>query len=265
MCRLEMHGTRSVPTTMAGFQTHITVSTLAGVGYGVWGYSCGAPVQTCVLAGGLCSVSGMLPDLDSESGRPVQEISCFAAAVVPLLMLERFREFGWSQETMAFVGAIVYAAIRFGAAEFFKRYTVHRGMWHSLPACLACGLLAFVIVSGPDLAIRVFKAGAVSLGFFTHLVLDEIWSFQLRSGRLNVKKSFGTALKIFGHDRTANLTMTGLLAVLIFAAVGDPMLRHRYGYEVKVGPQTAEQFIESALHFAGAQPKAAPDAGTVQR
>ena len=107
MCRLEMHGTRSVPTTMAGFQTHITVSTLAGVGYGVWGYSCGAPVQTCVLAGGLCSVSGMLPDLDSESGRPVQEISCFAAAVVPLLMLERFREFGWSQETMAFVGAIV--------------------------------------------------------------------------------------------------------------------------------------------------------------
>ena len=87
MCRLEMHGTRSVPTTMAGFQTHITVSTLAGVGYGVWGYSCGAPVQTCVLAGGLCSVSGMLPDLDSESGRPVQEISCFAAAVVPLEQL----------------------------------------------------------------------------------------------------------------------------------------------------------------------------------
>ena len=129
---------------MAGFQTHITVSTVTGIGYGVWGFHCGALLPTCVLAGGLCSVSGMLPDLDSDSGRPVQEMSCFAAAVVPLLMLERFKDFGWSHETMALAGAASYAAIRFGAAEIFKRYTVHRGMWHSLPACLACGLLAFI-------------------------------------------------------------------------------------------------------------------------
>jgi hypothetical protein len=250
---------------MAGFQTHIAVSTVTGIGYGVWGFHCGAPLPTCVLAGGLCSVSGMLPDLDSDSGRPVQEISCFAAAVVPLLMLERFRDFGWSHETMALAGAGLYAVIRFGAAEIFRRYTVHRGMWHSLPACLACGLLAFIVVSGPDLAIRLFKAGAVSLGFLTHLVLDEIWSFQLRSGRLNVKKSFGTALKFFGKDSTANLVMGGLLAVLAFFAVGDPMLMHRYGYQVKVGPQTAEQFIESALQFAGVQPRTVPDAPTVQR
>jgi len=250
---------------MAGFQTHIAVSTVTGIGYGVWGYQCGAPLPACVLAGGLCSVSGMLPDLDSDSGRPVQEISCFAAAVIPLLMLERFKELGWSHETMALVGAGLYAAIRFGTAEIFRRYTVHRGMWHSLPACLACGLLAFIVVSGPDLAIRLFKAAAVSLGFLTHLVLDEIWSFQLRSGKLNVKKSFGTALKVFGRDHTANLTMSGLLAVLAFIAVGDPMLMHRYGYQVNVGPQTAEQFIESALQFAGVQPRAIPDAPTVQR
>jgi len=185
--------------------------------------------------------------------------------VVPMLMLERFSTFGWSHETMAVAGAGIYAAIRFGAAEIFKRYTVHRGMWHSLPACLACGLLAFLVVAGPDIAIRLFKAGAVSLGFLTHLVLDEIWSFQLRSGKLNVKKSFGTALKFFGKDKWANLTMGGLLAALSFLAVGDPMLMHRFGYQVKVGPQTAEQFLESALQFAGVQPKAAPDAATLQR
>src|SRR5262249_58156112 len=132
-------------------------------------------------------------------GGRVREMRGLAGAVIPLLMLERFRDFGWSHEIMAVVGAGIYLAVRFGAAELFKRYTVHRGMWHSLPACLACGLLAFIIVSGPDLAIRLFKAGAVSLGFLTHLILDEFWSFQLRSGRLNVKKSLGTALKIFGR------------------------------------------------------------------
>ena len=85
---------------MAGFQTHITVSTITGIAYGVWGYQCGATVEQCVLAGGLCSVSGMLPDLDSDSGRPVQEMSAFAAAIVPMLMLERFENFGWPRETM---------------------------------------------------------------------------------------------------------------------------------------------------------------------
>src|SRR5438309_7810479 len=170
---------------MAGFRTHITVSTITGIGYGVWGYHCGAPLETCALAGGLCSVSGMRPDLDSASGRPVQEMSAFAAAVVPLLMLERFESLGWSRETMALAGAGIYAAIRFGVAEIFKRYTVHRGMWNSLPACLACGLLAFLIVAGQDIAIRLFKAGAVSLGFLPDLIPDEIWSFPLRSGKFN--------------------------------------------------------------------------------
>src|SRR5262245_50711113 len=91
----------SAQRPMAGFQTHIATSTLAGIGYGVWGYQCGAPLETCLLAGGLCSVSGMLPDLDSDSGRPVQEMSALAAAVVPMLMLDRFSTLGWSHEMMA--------------------------------------------------------------------------------------------------------------------------------------------------------------------
>src|SRR5436190_11077197 len=143
---------------MAGFQTHIAVSTVTGIAYGVWGFHAGAPLETCVLAGGLFSVSGMLPDLDSDSGRPVQEMSAFAAAVIPMLMVERFKSFGWPPETMVLVGAAIYAAIRFGVAEIFKRYTVHRGMWHSIPACLTCGILTFLIVGGEDLAIRLFKA-----------------------------------------------------------------------------------------------------------
>lgn len=250
---------------MAGFKTHITVSTLAGVAYGAWGYHSGAPLESCILAGGLCSVSGMLPDLDSDSGRPVQEMSAFAAAIIPMLMLERFQNFGWPRETMALVGAGIYAGVRFGAAEVFKRYTVHRGMWHSIPACLVCGLLAFLVVGGQDLALRLFKAGAVSIGFFSHLLLDEIWSFQLRSGRLNIKKSFGTALKFWGKDGWANASVYAKLAVLSLLAVGDPMLMNHFGYETRFGTQTAQQFLDRALELAGVQRQPQPDTTTFQR
>jgi LexA-binding, inner membrane-associated putative hydrolase len=251
---------------MAGFQTHITVSTVTGIGYGIWGWQCGASIETCVLAGGLCSVSGMLPDLDSDSGRPVQEMSCFAAAVIPMLMLDRFKDFGWTHEMMVLAAACIYAAVRFGVAELFKRYTVHRGMWHSIPACIAVGLMAFLIVAGNDIAIRTFKAAAVSLGFFSHLLIDEIWSLNLRSGRINIKKSFGTALKFFGGDRYANLTVYLTLGLLGFLAVGDPMLMHRFGYEVKFGPHTAQQVVDQALRYAGVKPEPVVEGeGTLQR
>ncbi|MEA1949803.1 MAG: metal-dependent hydrolase, partial [Planctomycetota bacterium] len=64
---------------MAGFRTHITVSSLAGVGYGAGAHLLfDMPVPTCLLAGGLCGVAGMLPDIDSDSGRPLRE--CHALA-----------------------------------------------------------------------------------------------------------------------------------------------------------------------------------------
>ena len=98
------------------------------------------------------------------------------------------------------------------------------------------------------------------LGFFSHLLLDEIWSVQLRSGRLNIKKSFGTALKFWGKDSWANFAVYATLAVLGVLAVGDPMLMHRFGYEVKFGSQTAQQVVDQALRYAGVQDARTPGA-----
>ena len=58
---------------MADFNTHIATSTVVGVGVGLAGYTLlDTPepnrVITCMLATGLCSLAGILPDLDSGSG-----------------------------------------------------------------------------------------------------------------------------------------------------------------------------------------------------
>jgi hypothetical protein len=128
---------------MAGFKTHITTSSLLGVGYGAAAhFMYGVPASTCVLAGGLCGVSGMLPDIDSGSGRPLRESMAFAAAVVSMMMVDRFQQFGLSSEMIVLAGAGVYLTIRFGVAELLRHYTVHRGMFHSLPAAAIFGELA---------------------------------------------------------------------------------------------------------------------------
>ncbi len=236
---------------MAGFKTHITVSSLLGAGYG--GVACfayGVPWPTCALAGGLCGVSGMLPDLDSGPGRPLHESVAFAAAVVPMMMLHHFQRMGMSHESIILSAAAIYLLIRFGVTWLLKRYTVHRGMFHSLPAAAIFGEIAFLLASGDDVRLRIYKASAVVLGYLSHLVLDEIYSVEWHHGHLRLKQSFGTALKLFGRSGWANFSVYGklvLLSALIFFGPQWPQPPHQPGSPSSV-QQSASHILHSILH-----------------
>ncbi len=231
---------------MADFKTHITGSTIVGVGYGYWGvFHQGMSIESGVLAAGLCSVAGMLPDLDSDSGVPLRETSMFASATVPMLMIDRFRDLQLSHEMMALAAMVIYVVIRFGVVEIFRRYTVHRGMWHSIPAAAVCGLAAYLLMPCPAESVRIYKSAAVVVGFLVHLILDEIWAIDFRLGRFRIKKSFGTALKFWGDSPWANLTVYAKLALLVYLAWGDkeiPMrLRERAQAEIRYIATPVEQ------------------------
>jgi membrane-bound metal-dependent hydrolase YbcI (DUF457 family) len=207
---------------MAGFHTHIAVSTAAGVAYGWWGATqLGLPMPACTLAGGLCAISGMFPDLDSDSGVPARETISFAAAVVPMLAFHRLHLHGLSVEQMVVAGAPMYLFIRFGLGSLLKKFTVHRGMFHSIPALLIASMITFLICDDGLTTARFFKAGGVALGFFSHLLLDEIWSVNLVGKGPMVKKSFGSALKFFGPTTAGNSACYGILILLSLVVVQD--------------------------------------------
>ena len=225
---------------MAGFKTHITVSTSIGVGYGAAAavlYD--VPWPACVLGGGLCSLSGMLPDLDSGPGVPLRESVAFAAAVVPMLLVDRLERLGLAPESIVLIEGLLYRLIRYGAGKLLTSVTVQRGMFHSLPALIIVGELAFLICAHEDLWIRAFNAGAVMLGFASHLVLDEIWSIDLR--RLRLKSSFGTAVKLWGNCWWANLVTYANVALLALLIFEDPTARPPVGVENPEPETVAEQ------------------------
>jgi hypothetical protein len=210
------------------FRVHITGSTIVGAGYAAAAWGIGdMPPMTCALAGGLCAASGMLPDLDSGPGDTLKESVAFAAALVPLLMLHRFQQWGLSMEAMILAGAAIYLAIRFGLTWILENHSVHRGMFHSLPAGLIAGLVAYLAFSAEVPLRRYFIASAVVLGFITHLVLDEIWA--VRNGWFGpkMKKSFGTALKFYGSEAWSNLLTYVLVVVLGALAAGDAAWNER--------------------------------------
>ena len=214
---------------MANFRTHIAFSTTLGCGYAGLGYVLGAPAETAVLAGGLCGVSGMLPDIDSDKGIPLRETMAFAAAVVPLLSIDRMQALGLSYESIVLAGAAMYLAIRFGVARLLAKYTVHRGMFHSIPAALVFAGLAFLLTGCGNLELRYYKAGAVFVGYLSHLVLDEVYSVEFSRGRFRLKRSFGTALKWWSRSLWANVSTYAKLIVVVTAILSEPSIMKRYG------------------------------------
>jgi membrane-bound metal-dependent hydrolase YbcI (DUF457 family) len=207
---------------VAGFRTHITVSGVTGFLYG------GAAVQPlgfdtdiAILAAGLTTVGGMLPDLDSDSGRPLREMFGLAAAVVPLLLIPRMAHAGMTREAILASWLFGYVFIRYVVADVFRRLSVHRGMYHSIPAMFISGLLVYLAYNSPDRDDRLLLAGGVMLGFLSHLILDEVYSVDLRGLRVKLKSSAGSALKFRSSSAGATATCYAILGGLLYLAYLD--------------------------------------------
>ena len=190
---------------MAAFKQHVTFSSLLGVGYTAALAGAGFEWVHSVLAGGLCGIAGMLPDLDSPSGRPVRELFGITAIAVPLLLAYRLRRSGLDPEQLVLLAAVLYLLIRFGLSWVFKHLTVHRGMFHSIPAMLIAGEAVFLAHDCPDPYGRLTLSGGIMLGFLSHLVLDEIYAVDMNGMAPRFNKAAGSALKFFSKSWAATL------------------------------------------------------------
>lgn len=180
---------------MAGFRTHITVSTVCGIVYGAAIKPMGFDPATAFLAAGVTGVGGMLPDLDSDSGIPVREMTGLAAAVLPMLLIPRMTNAGVGHEAMIATVVLLYFVIRYLGAYLLRASSVHRGMFHSIPAMAIAGLVVYLAYDSPNVKIRLALAGGVMIGFLSHLVLDEIYSVDFNGVRVRLNSFAGSAVK----------------------------------------------------------------------
>lgn len=210
---------------MAAFREHVMFSSGLGVIYGAsaW-YGLGfTPVQA-TLSAVMTAVAGMLPDLDLDHGRPAQELFGMLAGVAPLLLVGRVLQ--WlhlpNDREMVMLGMVVlYALIRYVLSRVIPYLSVHRGMFHSIPALLIAAELAYLSYPTAVIRVKLLVAAGVALGFFSHLLLDEIYSVELNGVKVGLKKSSGTALKMFGEAFLPNVFTFALAGTLTYASLMD--------------------------------------------
>ena len=130
---------------MANFNTHITVAAAGSL------LATGICLQTAHLSQAeaaalfaMGTLAGLLPDIDSDHSLPAQWIFSLLSLATALLIL-----FGWQGKlplwqllACAAAGAVV---MRYIILKLFTRITVHRALFHSLPAALLAGLATIVL------------------------------------------------------------------------------------------------------------------------
>ncbi|MDC1295705.1 metal-dependent hydrolase [Myxococcota bacterium] len=165
-------------------------------------------------------IGSMLPDLDSDTGVPVRLL--FGTLAVATIGLALFyaadnTATSWPQQGLIAVGAGLF--VYFVIGGIFKHFTVHRGVFHSIPAASVIGLAAMSVSGrlgiGEKMALAVGLA--ITAGYLSHLVLDEINSTVNLSGiPFKPKKSLGTALKLTGGSK---ITTTAIYVALVLLLV----------------------------------------------
>ena len=224
-------------TNLGNFQQHITCSTATGIAIGGLAYCFGFEPPACLVAAGLCSFAGMLPDIDSDSSTSFRECIYLAASIGGIITVSRLRHNGIEMDFAMFGGAMMLLFIRFGVGSWIKKITVHRGMIHSIPMAILVGQLAFFAVTG-TIEERILKAAALAIGFLSHLILDEIYSIDSTGAKLRLKKSFGTALKWTNPKRPGPVA---IIYALVFCLGGAALMRPDVIERHHGGTELAEQ------------------------
>ncbi len=200
---------------MANFNTHLVVAALAGTGFAglALGAGLATPGDVAVLVV-LTTVGGLLPDIDLDYAIPTQLLFTSLGLIAAFMLLTAKAADVSIVELWLAVG-FTYVVIRYPFRELFNRYTVHRGIFHSLVAVLFFCFLTTVLAhdlfnASGEMA---WMAGiAVGLGYFIHLLLDEICSIDF-FGK-GIKRSFGTAVKPFSRrDLNSSALMGGATAL----------------------------------------------------
>ena len=201
---------------MANFKQHTGFS--AGIGAIIVAPFCmfatDLSISESLLAFLWCWFAGMLPDIDADEGKPLTIIFdslAIFASILAVALLEDTTQL--SVQTMVFLG--VYYIVKYPVKSIVKSRTSHRGAFHTLPVGVIFSTLVCLAYSQePQLAIGL--AGATFVGFLSHLILDEVFSVDL-SG-LRVKRSFGTALKLFSGSFVRNCIIYSVMIALLFSS-----------------------------------------------
>jgi membrane-bound metal-dependent hydrolase YbcI (DUF457 family) len=205
---------------LGNYRQHITFAGFLGVGYAWAAYALGGVHWLYgSVAALLTTLSGLLPDLDSASG---VELKGFTGILGVLTATAVWQWMAGVDPPLLFevhlwAVVIAFVLVRHGLRRVLTRLAVHRGISHSFPTCAVWGALTYLHYPAPGHGLKMVMAVAVMAGFLSHLLLDEMFSVDLKGARVN--RAFGTAMKFWAPSVWSTIGIYALLSYLAWQVI----------------------------------------------
>jgi len=209
---------------MANFNTHLFTATAASIGAALVAENIHlitpAHIPWLVFLG---TLGGLLPDIDANNSKPVKLLFNVLALTGVAAVLYTVKNSYAPHHQLLLIAAGTYLIIRYGMFALFNKLTDHRGVFHSVLAAVFFSLLmtciSFYFLHWSAL-LAWLNGIFIALGLVVHLLLDELYSTDLSN--LRMKKSFGTALKLFSYNNmTATVLMT-ICTLMLYSIAPSP-------------------------------------------
>lgn len=208
---------------MAQHQSHISFSAALGIAYAAGGvYALNVLPEHAILALALVVITGILPDIDGGEGAPAQELGALLAMIAPVALVESFpqlRAGGVARIALVVIGS--YLLTRVLVVRGLQKFTVHRGMLHSLPAAIILFEVVYLVFWDMFWHDKLYIAGAAFVGYFSHLLLDATSNVDLVGRALGKSEKKEPVLKLAGGGWGTTLAFYGSAAVLAWYIVQD--------------------------------------------
>ncbi len=217
---------------MSGFKTHFIGGVVAGTVTASY-YAIVRPETlnpTQLTAVFICgTIGGLLPDLDSDTGKPLSMLFGLISVIIPVVFLKDMSNFfDITPEFLISYFVLTYFLINYVLMEGVKRITRHRGIMHSIPFALLCGEASFFMFMPSGIPMATAAGIAVFIGAMVHLILDEFHSIVWKMGCIPIiKNSIGTALKLKSNSLAATVM------IYMFVGMGGVQILRTLGFMTK--------------------------------
>lgn len=166
-------------------------------------------------------IAGLLPDLDSDTGKPLTFLFQLVSILIPSILFLKISQYiGDSPEFLICYFTISYLFFSYIVCSIVKKFTVHRGMMHSLPFAALCGLIIYLLFSASGKQVANIAALTAFSCCLIHLVLDEFNSIKFKFGFIpSLKQSSGTALKLKSNSMLTTIFTYTILTIVIVGSI----------------------------------------------
>ncbi|HRU51554.1 MAG TPA: metal-dependent hydrolase [Planctomycetota bacterium] len=210
---------------MANFQHHLVAgiafsSVCSVAGYLHFGLSEVQALSVMTIG----TTASIAPDIDHSISVPARILFDVLAILLPIIALPylylipylnlpkftRPKDFhiGFALEEWIVYFSISYIFVKFFLFKIFTACTVHRGIFHSIPAMIIFGQLLYLSFAHLEEQQQIFMGVVSGLGYGVHLVMDELYSVDWQDK--NIKKSFGSAID-FGNFKELSTWLAYLI------------------------------------------------------